>query len=322
MTLLLAVNYELFGIVIADSRATLRGVGYKDSLQKVNLYTSAGLIGWAGDMRLAGHLMNQVFAPIARAGDDPWSVLDETRMREALSADHLVRSAPRGTAHFVFSLIKPLAYAWGNIPQAIQMAALTVRKDASSWDVLHDLMALGETRIFGTGDAVAPELAALDVGARVLAQVAGGQISEKAVASRCIALEQMISGKIGSGIPSVGGLLQLQYMLNDRARFLSYEKWVDCGGGYGTYVTYDIEEGAPVQLHRPTGLRVPIYNPFSQPDEIVRSRSDFLAKVRELRRSDPGVERHRGQPASRYLFQHGPRLGPSTYRPLIFPGAR
>ena len=63
-------------------------------------------------------------------------------------------------------------------------------------------------------------------------------------------------------IGSVGGLMQIHFIGRAGVRAVPYERWVDIDDAHGTYVTMDIDaEGAWVQIHRPSGLRVPLRFP-------------------------------------------------------------
>jgi hypothetical protein len=91
-------------------------------------------------------------------------------------------------------------------------------------------------------------------------------------------------------IESVGGLMQVHFVEKGGIRAIPYRRWVDVGGGYGTYVTMALDaEGAWVQIHGPTGLRVPLRFP-GEPDfgEAGGASVNFELE-RQLDKDSPGV---------------------------------
>jgi len=320
VSLILGLNYELFAIMLADSRVSFSG-GYSDTCLKLNLFTAAGTIGWCGDLETLEFLMERL-APISIEATDPWIVFDEQRLRTTLSIDELT-ACPNGIGHFIVCLIDPLKNAMGSVPQSVRMCTFGVTKTPNGYEWRHEIVPLGGYSILGSGSQIKPALDALDVEVRTWLRPLRGKINEAGVVRRCFMLEELVSGKLSKQpVQSVGGLFQMAYVLNDRVRGVSYEKWVSCGTGYGTYARMAIENGRFVQSHPPTGIRYPLFSPFRERRDIERQKGkQFLPELAALAPNDPGVIREtRRGPRSRLLSVHGPKMGESTYRPLIIPG--
>ena len=88
-------------------------------------------------------------------------------------------------------------------------------------------------------------------------------------------------------ITSVGGLMQIHFVEKGGTRAIPYERWIDIDEKHGTYVRMDIDtNGAWVQIHEPTGLRVPLRFP-DEPDFLAVT-GNFEIQDR-LTLSSPGV---------------------------------
>ena len=86
--------------------------------------------------------------------------------------------------------------------------------------------------------------------------------------------------------------MQIHFIERGGVRAVPYERWVDIDDGHGTYVTMDIDaEGAWVQIHRPSGLRVPLRFP-GEPDfgsASEQTATNFELESR-LTKESPGVQ--------------------------------
>jgi ATP-dependent protease HslVU (ClpYQ) peptidase subunit len=102
-------------------------------------------------------------------------------------------------------------------------------------------------------------------------------------------------------IDSVGGLFQIMLLTSSGIYAVPYERWVDVTPELGTYVCMDIDAvGRWVQRHEPSGLSVPLGNPFR--DEFtIRDRSQNLTfdLAERLTHRSPGI-RKRSNP--QYVF--------------------
>jgi hypothetical protein len=91
---------------------------------------------------------------------------------------------------------------------------------------------------------------------------------------------------------TIGGLLQLASLSPWGAQVIPYFAWEHVAPGYGTYVAMRIERGEWVQEHRPSRTKLPVISPFDyqlhHPDVKTRN-SKVFAPERSLHTSSPGV---------------------------------
>ena len=85
----------------------------------------------------------------------------------------------------------------------------------------------------------------------------------------------------------IGGLFQVHLVLPGGVYPLPYQRWINLGAGMGTWVNMEINSNDQwVQVHEPTGLRIPLASPYVLPDRDVQSIFDMKEY---LDRSSPGV---------------------------------
>ena len=91
-------------------------------------------------------------------------------------------------------------------------------------------------------------------------------------------------------ISSVGGLMQLYFVEDAGVRAIPYRRWVDIGSSHGTYVNMAIDaDGAWVQEHEETGLRVPLRFPGESDFRTASGGSVNFQLERDLSLDSPGV---------------------------------
>lgn len=254
-------------ILVADSRVSNMTDGtHFDVCQKVVLLGNDGLFGFAG--------------PIKGAAD---------------------------TAHWITGTYKKLGVAWlttksevmgmlshiGALGQSEQNSFLVAFMDERSHATLVRFSTNGDYAVthvgiemIGTGsetyEAIRPKLTDL-------MNFGGPGRGGAAAALRALLFSHMIVDEAKArAIGSVGGLMQVHFVERGGTRAIPYERWVDIDESNGTYVKMDIDaEGAWVQLHEPSGLKVPLRFPG---ESDFGAGSGNLDLERLLTKDSPGVQ--------------------------------
>jgi len=93
-------------------------------------------------------------------------------------------------------------------------------------------------------------------------------------------------------ITSVGGLMQVHFVEQDGVRAVPYQRWVEVDKDHGTYVLMDIDaDGRWVQLHEPTGMRVPLRFPDEKDfGKVSTATHDNFVLESRLTKDSPGVK--------------------------------
>jgi hypothetical protein len=125
-------------------------------------------------------------------------------------------------------------------------------------------------------------------------QFGGLERSDRVVRQKAMFLAEAVLEECqAKGIASVGGLMQLHYLAAEGIFAFPYDRWVDLDDEHGTYVTMDIDDdGAWVQVHEPTGIRVPLRFPGQLDFPIPSGATRYNFEIENLLTpSSPGVER-------------------------------
>lgn len=232
-------------ILVADSRVTaLKSGEHWDVCQKVAWLGNEGVFGFAGPVGPAGEVSRRITRTYRERGTDWLTSRDD-----------------------VLAFLEEI-----DVPGKAEVAFVAafrnrghVRIARFSADGEYEIKSV-RTVAIGTGSEAAGA-----VGERYvdLLNFGGAGQTGIALAQRALLYAEWITQEARkTGITSVGGLMQVYLIDSERVMALPYHRWVDVASGYGTYVTMDFDgEGAWVQAHEGTGLRVPLRHP---------AESDFM----------------------------------------------
>lgn len=317
MTVIAGFNYALFGILLADSRLSGsqgRHLLTRDVGQKIFPLGEAGLLTWSGGLYTARGVMHSLVERHRR--DGPWWLLDASETEGTLMGNYK-RCEPKYNGpqvSFVVQLINPWASAFkGEDWPRIDMAVIDI--DPFRHEVVH----MG-ARVRGAGQYIVPRMEEDQLFGEAFGFSSAWPDLERAVIRKALFAQSALDNLVRErSEPTIGGLYQIGYMLSDRVRVLSYERWVGVGDDSGTYVRLVVEDGHWFQEHPPTGRRVRLQNPFVESVEL-QFHNDLVFDVAKLPPGAPGVEpTGQSQRLARFLSAHGvggaPRLfDPKPYR--------
>ena len=226
-------------ILIADSRVTGGESGeHYDVCQKVARLGNDGVFGFAGAVEPAGEMAAWITGTYKERGTD-WL----TSRDEVLAVLEEIDVPGKAEVSFVAAFRNR-----GHVRIA--------RFSANGEYELKSLWAVA----IGAGSEAADA-----VGERYvdLLNFGGPGQAGVALAQRALLYAEWIAIEARrTGIDSVGGLMQVHMVDAERVMALPYHRWIEVAPGYGTYVTMDFDdEGAWVQVHEGTGLRVPLRYP-------------------------------------------------------------
>lgn len=314
MTVIAGFNYTLFSLLVTDTRlsAWTPHLVARDVCQKIFPLGEAGLIAWSGGLRSARSVMNELVK--RHLADGPWWLLNASEVEKTLVGGYQ-RGDPKfdgPQVSFIVQLINPWEKSfedeeWPRIDMAI------VDIDPFQHEVVH----MG-ARVRGSGSYVVPRLDEEGLFGKVASFSSAWPNLELAVINKAmfaqLALEELIREKPES---TVGGLYQVAYILPDRVRVLSYERWIPCNAdrSYGSFVRLVVEHGQWFQEHPTTHRRSRLRNPFIEAVEGDFDQ-DLVFDVANLSLDSPGVER-REQPQQipHCLSTHGVAGAPATFDP-------
>jgi len=314
MTIIAGFNYTLFSILVTDSRLSVskpRPVA-RDVCQKVFPLGEAGLIAWSGGLLTGRSVMSKLVE--RHRADGPWWLLDSDEAQRTL-VDGYQRGEPKFDGpqiSFVVQLINPWAKSFEDEDwPRVDMAVVDI--DPFQHEVIH----MG-ARIRGSGGYVAPRLDEEGFFGKIVNFSSAWPNLELAVINKAMfaqfALEELVRERPES---TVGGLYQVAYILPDRVRVLSYERWIPCNAdrSYGSFVRLVVEHGQWFQEHPATQRRSRLRNPFIEAVEEDFGQ-DLVFDVANLPLDSPGVER-RKQPQQivHFLSAHGVAGAPETFEP-------
>ncbi|MDP9236559.1 MAG: hypothetical protein M3P30_04020 [Chloroflexota bacterium] len=320
MSLIAGLNYALFGIMIADSRLTWQktaGTIKRDVCQKLFPFTGAGLMSWCGHVDTARFVMRLVVEEKDRSG--PWFVLSPQRVLGVLNRSAL-RSAPHGVCNLIVQLINPEETAFeGEYWPRIDMSVIEVRVNAAGAHVTAE-PSLMSAQVRGSGSFVVNPMKQDRFHAKIYGASSAAPDLESAVINKALFAEREIRAYVEARREeTIGGLYQIAYLLKDRVRAISYDRWVRCGGAMGTWATLAIRDGRSYQEHGPTSRSQLLMNPFVEPIEDDFG-TDLLFELERLSVSEAGMTKNsRRRVGSRFRSAHGVAGAPEFYRPLFVP---
>jgi hypothetical protein len=320
MSLIAGLNYAFFGIMIADSRVTWQKIGgtiRRDVCQKLFPFTEAGLISWCGDLGTARFVMRLLVEEKNRS--DPWFVLSRERVLDVLAPSEL-RRAPVGVCNLIVQLINPNETAFeGEYWPRIDMAVVDVSIDGAGARVRAEPTFMG-AQVRGSGSFVVKPMNQDRLHSKTYGVSSAAPDFERAVINKALYAEQQIRTYVERrNEATIGGLYQVAYLLSDRVRAISYDRWVRCAGAMGTWATLGIRDGRSYQEHVPTSRSQLLMNPFAESIEADFG-ADLLFELERLPASAPGIERNsRPRVASRFRSAHGVAGAAEFYRPIFVP---
>jgi hypothetical protein len=182
----------------------------------------------------------------------------------------------------------------------------------------HEVVHMG-FRVRGSGSYVVPRLDEEGFFDKIVGFSSAWPNLEVAVINKAmfaqLALEELVREKPES---TVGGLYQVAYILPDRVRALSYERWIPCDADpkYGSFVRLIVEHGQWFQEHPATRRRSRLRNPFIE--EVDKDfDKDLVFDIAKLPPGSPGVQRQKQpQQIAHLLSAHGVAGAPETFHPL------
>jgi hypothetical protein len=318
MSLIAGLNYVVFGIMIADSRLTwqtTRGTIRRDVCQKLFPFTEAGLISWCGHLATARTVMKLLVEEKNRSG--PWFVLSRERVLEVLAPSKL-RGAPEGVCNLIVQLINPAETAFtGQHWPRIEMSVIDVVVTAGGARVTAEPSFM-RTQVRGSGSFVDKPMREDSLHTKIFAASSADPDFERAVINKALFAERSIRTYVARrNEVTIGGLYQVAYLLSDRVRAISYDRWVRCSGAMGTWATLGIRDGRCYQEHEPTSRSQLLMNPFAEAIEADFG-SDLLFELERLPASAPGMVRNsRPRVGSRFRSAHGVAGAAEFFRPIF-----
>ena len=258
-------------ILIADSRVTQESQStatHFDVCQKIARLDNQGLIGISGEIRLASDVARWVTGTYKERGIG-WI---GSKAEVVGLLDHIGVLGQREKAEFL------VAYVDGGVPRLVRFTT-----DGDYTRTSFGLKMIGAgSEIY---DAIRPRLTDI-------VNFAGPGRGGIAVGQRAFLLSEWVTQEARRrSITSVGGLMQIHFVEAAGVRAIPYRHWVDVDEQHGTYVNMEIDDdGAWVQVHEPSGSRVPLRFPG---ESDFRSAAGTTSENFELARSlswdSPGV---------------------------------
>lgn len=300
MTIVAGVSSSFDSVVLADSRLARvddRGnlVVARDICQKLIVANSWSLIGFAGHLCLARHVLATL---VARLRDTPIDAPDWLRDDEELlgfirsAIDSHVREVAdhRPCQHQPIELL----VAWVDHTRSI------IAGDHKPGDdrfipgteliaMQSPTMAIRRTRlgfdIIGSGAIITPQMENTWLN---IVQFGGGHDPHGWLFASVV-----VRHLVGShGLTTVGGVHQVVHLSYRGVQIMPHMYWVPVEPGYGTYVAMRIEDGYWIQEHRPTGVKVRVMSPFDihlRGPRWQAGRHEMFDPARTLTRQSPGV---------------------------------
>lgn len=304
MTVIAGFDYTIFSILVADSRLTDYHGGNLircDVCQKMLPLGDKGLLCWAGGLDAA----RDVMARLQNRGraEGPWWLLDEGEVRSTLLRDFRPGSFSFPQVSFIAQIINPTRRAFEGDDETPRVDMVTIDMEPFRYEAVP----MG-TRVRGSGDYIVPRIEEDELHMAVYGFSSARPDFEMAVINKALFAEEIVERLIREKYePTVGGLYQVGYLLPDRARVLSYERWTSANNddSHGTYVTLKVENGSWWQEHGPTGNRSMLLNPFTN---LVESdfNQDLLFDASLFEPDTPGVvPTPNPLRASSFLSAHG-----------------
>lgn len=278
-------------IVIADSRVTSSaGLQRFDICQKVALLDNQGVVAFSGPIDTGARICRGITGMYELFGF-AWLNSESEVMEFLARGGALEQASPNAFLIGFMDDSRP-----GMSPK-VTVVRFSTRGDYRRTTLGIEMIGTGSTVL----DVIRPRLVDL-------LNFGGPGQSGVAVAQRALFFSHVVAEESRlRRIRSVGGLMQVHFVEQAGVRAVPYTRWVDISDDYGTYVQMDIDEdGAWVQIHEPSGLRIPLRFP-DEPDFGATGGS--TGSDRELERlltlDSPGVIR-RPNPVQ-------------VYRPLLTP---
>lgn len=303
MTVIAGFDYTIFSVLVADSRLSgTRGstLVRRDVCQKMLPLGDKGLICWSGGLDAARLIMSRLEERGEREG--PWWLLDGDEVEATLRSGYRPGDFAFPHVSLIAQLINPTRNAFENEEgPRVDMVVIDVEP------FQHEVVPFG-ARVRGSGDYIVPRIEEDNLFMAVYGFSSAWPDLERAVINKALFAQELIERLIRERYePTVGGLYQVGYLLQDRVRVLSYERWISASGDetHGTYVTLKVEDGSWWQEHAPTGKRSQLVNPFAYAVEDDFSQ-DLLFDASLFSSEIPGVVATPNPlRASSFLTAHG-----------------
>lgn len=289
MTILAAFDYTFFGILLADSRLSgFRGnrlVNRRDICQKILPLGPYGLMAWSGSVEVGRAVMVAILE--RTRGDGPWWLYDAHETEKTLMQGYEPPpvTLPGPEVSLIIQLMNPSRRAFENESwPRVDSIVVDVRPFS------HEVVAHGE-QLRGSGSVILPQLQHDDMFLNIGVFGSATPDFETAVIGKCFLAFTMTELLIQQHREeTVGGLYQVGYLLPDRARVLSYERWLPLNATdtHGTFVQLAMEDGVWLQQHRPTGLKRRLLSPLSYLVEEPLDE-DILFDASQFQVDTPGV---------------------------------
>lgn len=243
-------------ILLADSRLTANDATkehHYDVCQKVAQLGTEGLFGFSGPIGLAATVAWAITGTYDHLGSE-W-LFSEGDVLALLRDVGVLYSPESERVSFIVAIMD--RHVRGSLEQP------KARLIRFSSDGDYDVTSLG-IKMVGSGSQVESEIAPRLAD---FIQFGGLERSDRVIRQKAFFLAENVLWECrAQGITSVGGLMQLHCVAAEGIFAFPYDRWVDLDDEHGTYVTMDIDDdGRWVQVHEPTGLRVPLRFP-GEPD--------------------------------------------------------
>jgi hypothetical protein len=261
-------------LILADSRLTA-GAHHYEICQKVARIGTQGLFGFSGPIGVAGEIAKWITGTSKETGVG-W-LGTEASTRSFLDKLGVLGAEGEYVVSFLAGYMDDTRPRTDGKPLATLVAFST---DGSYFRKTIGLHLIGEGASFG--EALVPKVAGyLNFG--------GAGQGGSAIAQRAFLLSNdLLFLAKANGIHSIGGLIQPYFVEEAGTRAIPYRRWVDIDDHCGTYVDMLIDDnGAWVQVHEPTGLRVPLRFPGEQ--GFWPAKDFNFSLERSLTADSPGV---------------------------------
>ena len=174
--------------------------------------------------------------------EGPWWLLDEDKVRDTLLRDFRPESFPIPHVYVIAQIINPKRTAFEGDDEAPRVDMVIVDMEPFQYEGIP----MG-TRVRGSGDFIVPRIEEDELHNAVFGFSSAWPDFEGAVINKALFAQEIVEQLIREKYePTVGGLYQVGYLLPDRARVLSYERWSSAKNddSHGTYVTLRVEDGS------------------------------------------------------------------------------
>lgn len=307
MTAVIAFNTGSDIVLLADCRISAEQKGRvivkHDVCQKLIPVDRTCMVGWAGDLCLARHLLRAFVNRIrdTAASDRAWLRNDDevlsylsrsVQSHESVRIGGNHRYCKKRPAELLIAWIDPTRspdpdpFDLGRPQNFPRLEVVSVR--SPRMEIRRGTKGL---HIIGTGNAIDPRLA--DEAFEKVSSIGRCDPADLVPRALFAALTcRYMLYKLAD--ETIGGLLQLGSLSPWRTRIIPYFAWEPVAPGYGTYVAMRVERGEWVQEHRPSNTKLPVISPFQyqlQHPDVKTRKSKVFAPERSLSINSPGVIR-------------------------------